>query len=114
MDSPKPNIQAWGSGDAARNERRAIVKSTLEVVEDGQYHTVEGAEHDIRPQSSAMLSGTRYCPPDSLLAHWPQPPTGEYKSKKATEISIVEISTLEGANQPHTLHSKKRDRGLVC
>jgi uncharacterized protein (TIGR02452 family) len=87
-----------GTSDAGRKERRAIAKSTLEIIEAGNY-TVEGVEHDIRPQLDAMLSGTRYYAPDSLLSLWPQPtPTSNFAREKATEISIVEISTLEGAN----------------
>jgi len=96
VDPPKPTSKHGGSGDAARNERRAIAKSTLEVIEVGHY-VVEGVEYDIRPQLDAMLSGTRYYAPDSLLSHWPQPPTGDHPRKRATEISIIEISTLEGA-----------------
>ena len=97
MDRQKPRPEHGDSGDAARNERRAIAKSTLEVIEAGHY-MVEGIGHDIRPQLDAMLSGTRYYTPDSLLSHCPQPgPTGDYARKKTTEISIVEISALEGA-----------------
>ena len=110
---PKLTSKHGGSGDAARNERRAIAKSTLEVIEAGHY-VVEGIEHDIRPQLDAMLSGTRYYSPDSLLSHWPRPPTGDYTRKKATEISIVEISTLECAkllsSTPYTSPEETRRR----
>jgi len=112
MDPPKPTSKRGGSGDAAGNERRAVAKSTLEVIETGHY-MVEGVEHGIRPQLDAMLSGTRYYAPDSLLSHWPQPPTGDH-TNKAAEISIVEISTLEGAkllsSTPHTSPEETRRR----
>ena len=91
---PKPK----GPSDTGRNDRRAIAKSTLEIIEAGHY-TVGGVKHDIRPQLDAMLSGTRYYAADSLLSVWPQPTsTGNLARERATEISIVEISTLEGAS----------------
>ena len=103
-----------GSGDPRRNERRVIAKSTLEVIEAGRY-TVGEVEHDIRPQLEAMLSGTRYYDPDSLLSLWPQPtPTSNHARKKPTEISVVEISTLESANllssTPYTSEEETRRR----
>ena len=113
MDPPNSTSKHGGSGDAARNERRAIAKATLEVIEAGHY-VVEGVKHDIRPQLDAMLSGTRYYAPDSPLSRWPQPPTGDHTRKKATEISIVEISTLEGAkllsSTPYTSPEETRRR----
>lgn len=46
-----------------------------------------------------MLSGTRYYASDSLLSLWSQPTSASNVTREsATEISIVEISTLEGAN----------------
>ena len=87
-----------GRDDAGRNERRAIAKSTLEIIEAGHY-TVGEVEHDIRPQLDAMLSGTRYYAPDSPLSRWPQPTsTSDHTRRQTTEISLVEISTLEGAH----------------
>lgn len=85
-----------GTGDAGRIERRAIAKSTLEIIEAGHY-TIGGVKRDIR--LNAMLSGTRYYAPDSLLSVWPQPtPTSNFARERTTEISIVEISTLQGAS----------------
>ena len=102
MDVPNPSgsttSERGDPSDAGRNERRAIAKSTLEIIEAGHY-AVEEVEHDIRPQLDAMLSGTRYYAPDSLLSHWPQPTfTNDPSRNKETEISVVEISTLEGAH----------------
>lgn len=85
-------------GDAGRTERRAIAKSTLEIIEARSYTTGE-VKYDIRPQLEAMLSGTRYYAADSLLSLWPQPTsTSNSARERATEISIVEISTLQGAS----------------
>ena len=103
-DTSKPKGSATskpegtGPGGAGRNERRAIAKSTLEIIEAGRY-TIEGVEHSIQPQLDNMLSGTRYYAPDSLLSVWQQPtPTSNFTRRKATEVSIVEISTLQGAS----------------
>lgn len=87
-----------GRGGAARNERRALADSTLEIIEAGHY-LVGGVEHDIRLQLDTMISGTRYYAADSLLSQWQRPtPASKLARERATEISIVEISTLEGAN----------------
>ena len=88
-----------GPASDGRKERRAIAKSTLEIIEAGRY-TLGGVEHVIQPQLDAMISGTRYYSPDSLSPPWPQPtPTNNSTGSKATEILIVEISTLEGVNR---------------
>lgn len=101
-DLPKPEgskpPRPRGPGNAGRNERRAIAKSTLEIIEACNY-TVGGVEHNIQPRLEAMLSGTRYYASDSLLSLWSQPTSASNVTREsATEISIVEISTLEGAN----------------
>ena len=101
-DTSKPKgsttFKSGGPEGAGRNERRAVAKSTLEIIEAGRY-TVEGDEYGIRPQLNTLLSGTRYYAPDSLLSVWPQPtPASNFSRSRPTEISIVEISTLEGAN----------------
>jgi len=105
-------------GGAGRNDRRAIAKSTLEIIEAGHYSIGE-ATHDIRPRLDAMLSGTRYYAADSLLSLWPSPTsTSNFSRERATEISIVEISTLEGvsilASTPYTsLDEPKRKLGVL-
>jgi len=117
-DPPKPEgskpPKPRGPGDAGRNERRAIAKSTLEIIEARNY-TVGGVEHNIQPRLEAMLSGTRYYAADSLLSLWSQPTsTSNVTRESATEISIVEISTLEGANflasNSHTQPEETRRR----
>ena len=86
-----------GPGGVARNDRRALAKSTLEIIEAG-YYTFEDVEYDLRSQFDAMLSGTQYYDPDSL-ALWEQPASANDLARDTpTEISIVEVSTLEGAN----------------
>ena len=92
--------------------RRAIAKSTLEIIEAGSY-TAGGVKYDIRPQLEAMLSGTRYYAADSLLSLWPQPTSTSNSARdRATEISIVEISTLQGtsllATTPYTSPEETR------
>ena len=101
-DTSKPEgsktLKPKGPEDTGRNERRDIAKSTLEIIEVGHY-IVGGVKHDIRSQLNALVSGTRYYAPDSLLSSWPQPTsTGNYARERATETSIVEISTLQGAS----------------
>ena len=86
-----------GQGGAGRNERRALAKSTLDIIEAGHY-TVGDKEHDIRSQLDDMISSTRYYAADSFLSQWQHPTSVSNTARdRATEISIVEISTLEGA-----------------
>lgn len=117
-DTSKPEgsktFKPKNPGDDGRIERRAIAKSTLEIIEAGHY-TVGGVKYDIQPQLDAMLSGTRYYAPDSLLSLWPQPTSASnFARDRATEISIVEISTLEGASllssTPYTSPEERRRR----
>jgi len=108
--TPKPQNQ----GGAGRNERRTLADSTLEIINAGHY-TVGDTKHDIRPQLDAMLSGTRYYAADSLLSVWPNSTrVSNLARDKATEISILEISTLEGANflslVPYTSPKEPRRR----
>lgn len=96
LRKPKPS-RFKGPGSAARNERRALAKSTLEIIDSGHY-ILEDVEYDLRPQLDAMLSGTRFYDPDSLSL-WGKPPaTSESPRDEPTKISILEMSTLEGAN----------------
>ena len=103
-----------GQGGAGRIERRSLAESTLEIIRAGQY-TVGDVDYDIRPQLSAMTSGTRYYAADSLLSQWKQPTAASrFAREKATEISIVEISTLQGASDlssvPYTSSEEPRRR----
>lgn len=87
-----------GMGDAGRNGRRALAESTLKIIEAGRYG-VGDVKYDLRPRLDAMMSGTRFYAADSLLSLWQQPtPVGNSTRDRATEISIVEISTLGGAS----------------
>ncbi|KAF9784059.1 hypothetical protein BJ322DRAFT_892272 [Thelephora terrestris] len=111
----KPKLTKYkGSGGAGRNERRALAKSTLEIIEAGHY-TFEGIKYDLRSQFDAMLSGTHYYDPDSLSS-WEQPvtPANELARDTPTEISIVEVSTLEGAgflsSVPYASEKERRRR----
>ena len=92
--SSKPN----DSGDTARDGRRALAKSTLEIIDAG-YYTIGSDKYDIGPQINGMLSGTRYYAPDSFLSQWSRPTsTGNQARDKVTEVSIFEISTLSCAD----------------
>jgi uncharacterized protein (TIGR02452 family) len=86
-----------GRDNAGRNERRALAESTLEIIGAGHY-TLRDVEYDIRPRLNAMVSGTRFYAANSLLSMWQHPtPASNSARDRATEISIVEISTLQGA-----------------
>jgi uncharacterized protein (TIGR02452 family) len=114
-DTSKPEgSKPKASGDAGRNERRAIAKSTLEIIEAG-YYTAGDVRHDIQPLLDSMLSGTRFYAADSDLSFWAQPSSlSDHSRERPTEISIVEISTLQGAeflsSIPYTSTKESKQR----
>lgn len=86
-----------GPGGAARDERRALAKSTLNIIDEGHY-IFKDVEYDLQPQIDAMLLGTRFYA-DESLSFWEQPtPTSDLPRDRPTDFSVMEMTTLEGAN----------------
>jgi uncharacterized protein (TIGR02452 family) len=83
-----------------RNNRRTVLRKiaedTLSTLKDGCY-TSGNVQYDLKPRINFSKQSTLYYPPDSELSAWASniPISG---STPMTEISILEISTIDGAH----------------
>ncbi|KAH8103507.1 hypothetical protein BXZ70DRAFT_735061 [Cristinia sonorae] len=91
--------------DPKRAARRRIAESTLEAIERGTYLDV-----DIKDDIATSKRNTRFYHPDTLLSSWAssQPPTPALPNK----VTLVEISTLEGARLLSGTHSDDAQRKI--
>jgi len=84
---------------------RRIAAETLDTIEKG-FYVVDDVRHDLSPRIELSKQQTLYYPPDSQLSNWlteSSPSTPE--PHPPTEISILEISTLEGARHLSSINS---------
>jgi uncharacterized protein (TIGR02452 family) len=91
--------------------RKAIADATLKVIKDG-YYEHEGTIHDLTDDLEKLTRRTKYYSPDSLLSGWSQPPAAPSTpsgTQRKTEISFLEISTLEGCRYLRTVLQGKQD-----
>ncbi|THH27819.1 hypothetical protein EUX98_g6371 [Antrodiella citrinella] len=91
LEEPKPH------DDPRRVALRKIAESTLDAVDAGSY-----LAYDIKDDIVSSKRGTRYYAPDSLLSTWSssQAPTPALPNN----VSLVEISTLEGSRLLASMH----------
>ncbi|KII95608.1 hypothetical protein PLICRDRAFT_222654 [Plicaturopsis crispa FD-325 SS-3] len=82
------------SSDERRTRLRSIAESTLDAIKFGSF-TLGDLSHDLANPTRLSKRDTRYYAPDSLLSSWSSSPPN-YRCK-STKISILEISTLDGA-----------------
>lgn len=75
---------------------KKIVDETLNALEDGSY-VLNGARHDLRTSVELAKRKAQYYAPDSLLSGWSTSPNPTPTRSDDPEISILEVSTLEGA-----------------
>ncbi|KAG2142340.1 hypothetical protein DEU56DRAFT_870627 [Suillus clintonianus] len=81
---------------------------TLAAIEDGTV-TVNDVSHNITPRVNFMTENTRYYGPDSQLSAWStaRPLTSSDPcSAHGCEISILKMTTLQGAQLLHDILSK--------
>jgi len=95
-----------------RNRLRHIAEQTLEVVEIGSYTLPNtNVSHDLSTRIESLKTGTSYYAADSLLSTWSASPLQHVTFTPApAEISILEMSTIEGA---HLLRSALASQGLT-
>lgn len=100
------------SGGDRRNRLQEIAKSTLNAIEKGTI-VIAGVSHDLAAKANFSNHNTRYYAPDSLLSSWSTsaPP----RTVSSSEVSILEISTLDGARLLfNTLSSRSVSFGRIA
>lgn len=84
------------SGDRS-NRLQGIAKSTLNAIENGTV-TIADISHDLAAKVNFSNHNTHYYAPDSLLSTWStSAPRRHLPTVTKSEVSILEISTLDGA-----------------
>ncbi|KAI0071173.1 hypothetical protein K474DRAFT_664332 [Panus rudis PR-1116 ss-1] len=92
--------------DPRRAALRQIAESTLETIKSGTY-----LKHDLATAVSASKQNTRYYAPDSLLSTWASSQPDTDSASKA-KVSVLEISTLDGARLLANTTIPSRDTNL--
>ncbi|KAG2043876.1 hypothetical protein BDR03DRAFT_909403 [Suillus americanus] len=92
---PKPGLRTGHGGGDRRNRLQEIAQSTMDAIENGTV-IIANVSHDLAAKVNFSNHNTRYYAPDYLLSTWstsdpPRNPTAK------SEVSILEISTLDGA-----------------
>lgn len=77
-------------------DRQKIAESTLEAISTGAY-THNGAHYSLTNSLALSKEKTAYYAPDSFLSQWSTTPGPSETREQETEISLLEITTLEGA-----------------
>ncbi|KAH9949296.1 hypothetical protein B0H21DRAFT_147488 [Amylocystis lapponica] len=90
--------------DARRSPLRKIADSTLEAIKHGSY-TLDSVAHDLSTATTLSKKNTRYYAPDSLLCGWSFTPPPRIVTP--TQISLLEVSTLDGARLLTAAHRAK-------
>ncbi|EPT02471.1 hypothetical protein FOMPIDRAFT_1059238 [Fomitopsis schrenkii] len=94
------SIEKYFSKAARPGDRRTRLKQiadeTLDALDDGSY-VLNGTRHDLRTSVELSKRKVQYYAPDSLLSGWSTSPNPISARSDDTEISVLEVSTLEGA-----------------
>jgi uncharacterized protein (TIGR02452 family) len=95
MSKTNPNP---GPGASRRNRLRDIADETLKVIESGSYSLPDtNTSHDLSTKIDSLKTETRYYPADSILSTWESALPLQHDTPACTEISILEMSTIDGA-----------------
>lgn len=82
--------------DDRRAALRKIADDTIAAIDTG--FDLNGVSYDLASKTAESKRRTRYFAPDSLLSAWSSNPTPTTPASSIhTEVSILEISTLDGA-----------------
>ncbi|KAG2142305.1 uncharacterized protein EDB93DRAFT_613575 [Suillus bovinus] len=100
-------------GDSSRRNRlQEIAQSTISAIENGTV-IIANVSHDLAAKVNFSNHNTRYYSPDSLLSTWSNTPRNAADTK--SEVSILEISTLDGARSLfNTLSSRSPSFGRIA
>ncbi|KAH7883265.1 hypothetical protein F5I97DRAFT_1903678, partial [Phlebopus sp. FC_14] len=105
-----------GNGDQRRNRLKDIADTTLQVIEAGSV-TFADISYDLAAKVRFSNHNTRFYPPnDQLLSAWAtRTPTRTPSSRLTSDVSILEISTLDGARLLYdSLSSRSTSYGRIA
>ncbi|TFY75548.1 hypothetical protein EWM64_g8463, partial [Hericium alpestre] len=104
------------AGDAKRAKLTAIADATLEALERGSF-THEHVVYDLSANLQTLLKNTSYYSPDSMLSAWSSNAAkASLPSTTAADhggISILEMSTLDGARLLHSESPSSPSRSKI-
>lgn len=102
-------------GGDRRSRLQEIAKNTLSAIEKGTV-TIADVSHDLAAKVNFSNHNTRYYAPDSLLSTWStSDPPKNLPTATKSEVSILEISTLDGARLLfNTLSSRSMSFGRIA
>jgi len=102
-----------GMESDSKRSRRDIAAETLAAIERGSYKHND-ISHGLTPSIELSKQNTVYYPPDSLLSRWNESAVASPESldTDTTDISIREISTLDGARFLSTVVSSSDNRKI--
>ncbi|KAH7909357.1 hypothetical protein BJ138DRAFT_1155472 [Hygrophoropsis aurantiaca] len=115
---PSPNPSSRPSENkekqAQRDGLRKIAETTLKAIKDGII-TVAGISHDLAAKITFSNNNTCYYAADSVLSTWSNTSFPPRAIQSNTEISVLEISTLDGARSlSNTLSSRSTSFGRIA
>ncbi|KAG2153216.1 hypothetical protein DEU56DRAFT_868644 [Suillus clintonianus] len=97
-----------------RSQLQEIAQSTLDAIENGTV-TITDISHDLAAKVNFSNHNTRYYAPDSLLSTWSTSAPPRNLAATKSEVSILEVSTLDGARLLfNTLSSRSTSFGRIA
>lgn len=94
-DSPNMTSKTYNE---KRTRLRRLAEQTLEAIQSGSYTLPNSSiPRNLSVKIDSMTAGTRYYPPDDpILSAWPTHSSQKVHDQTPTEISILDISTIDG------------------
>lgn len=107
--------QSSGHGGGDRRSRlQDIAQSTMDAIETGTV-TISNVSHDLAAKVNFSNHNTTFYAPDHLLSSWSTSNPPRNSTATNSEISILEISTLDGARLLfNTLSSRSTSFGRIA
>ncbi|KAI0919240.1 hypothetical protein AcV5_002205 [Taiwanofungus camphoratus] len=97
------------NNEERRKQLRDIAEDTLRTIEQG-YYTLNGTTHELASGHMLSKKNTRYYAPDALLSQWTSVPGSlpRRDTQIMTQVSLLEVSTLDGARLLFNTHRTQR------
>jgi len=95
---------------------REIAESTIENIKQGSF-SFGDISYDLGASVEHLKQHTIYYPPDSVLSTWsltpPSQPSDPSVSNSATDLSILQLSVLEGARHLSRIQPKSENHSRI-